>query len=714
MATLEELERAAEAANNLPVGTMAAVRRQETGGNQKYIDDPATYHYPLNSDGRRIAGHTGKVSTAFGPYGILESTAADPGYGVTPLKTKDLGAQVNFAASYLAARTKRAGSLEAGLAGYGEGDKYANQVLGKIKMETNTTAAPTQIDRVAQDNMRRNDVAATALEGVYQQIQGVTNAAKQIFTGMAPDAQLVRTTEQLAVAESKKQTAEAAATLGTNPNAGSYALNQLAAQSAELHTRRMAAAKEVEDIYSNPFRAFIESRVFRDASLKKLNAVADQENATNQRMKTLHDLTQEAAQTNAVIAQSVTTESAQAAGRMAAADVNMKAAQLDIDALKFNVQEISQVNSLRNDNMSIALRARDQQIQEQQVDLTRTNAALQVESLRASMEDRRDRATLKAEEIKSREDMLTAVNLGRQLNGNLPAFKSYQEMATAAKMDKNLEHMISQQYVAGITAAQTGKATLAADPYTALKYVKQSGVQLDAGRQRLINMLDSTLSELSSTQDEGVKKALAKESTASALFNERSKARAKQFAANIMSGESNIYKPPTISVLTTNTDLANTHLAANILAPLQAGGIEDLQPKIVVDRMVADIRGGKISMEQANTELGFMAEVIVGYNNGAWRYKDTAGLPQMDKVNVPLSSGGSFTNFVNRIGGPGAPGYVQPVSRAMYSIFGGDSEEIVNLRDPVSRSAYLNRQLALSIPPVLREQAAVQQKKVSK
>lgn len=712
MQTLEELEKAAEAANNLPTGTLAAIRRQETGGDQKYIDDPATYHYPLNSEGRRIAGHTGKVSTAFGPYGILESTASQPGYGVNPLKSKDINDQVNFAAAYLAGRSAKAGSLEAGLAGYGEGSKYANQVLGRIKMET--TAAPTKIDQMAQDNIQRNDVAATALQGVYQQLQGVTNAAKQIFTGMAPDAQLVRTTEQLAVAESKKQTAEAAAVLGTNPNAGSYALSQLAAQSAELHSRRMATAKEVEDIYSNPFRAFVESRVFRDATLKKLGAITDQENATNQRMKTLHDLTQESAQTNAILAQTVTTESAQAAGRLAAADINIKAAQLDIDALKFNVQEISQVNNLRNDNLSIALRARDQQIQEQSVDMHRTQAAIQLENLKALMDERKDRATLKAEEIKSRDDMLTAVNLGRQLNGNLPAFKSYQEMATAAKMDKNLESMISQQYVAGITAAQTGKATLAADPFTALKYVKQSGVQLDPGRQRLINMLDSTLSELSSTADENVKKALAKESTASALFNERAKTRAKQFSANIMSGESNIYKPPTISVLTTNPDLANSHLSTNILAPLKNSGIDELQPKIVVDRMVTDIREGKISMEQANTELGFMAEVIVGYNNGAWRYKDTAGLPQMDKVNVPLSSGGSFTNFANRIGGPGTPGHVQPVPRALYSVFGGDSEEIVNLRDPVSRSAYLNRQLALTIPPVLREQAAVQQKKVGK
>ena len=122
----------ADKRNGFPVGTMASVMRQEIGGNSKYIQDPAAYHYPLGPDGRRVAKHTGKVSTAFGPFGILESTGADPGYGVKPLQDKSLGEQVRFASDYLAARVKQAGSLEKGLAGYGEGQKYASSVMGRL------------------------------------------------------------------------------------------------------------------------------------------------------------------------------------------------------------------------------------------------------------------------------------------------------------------------------------------------------------------------------------------------------------------------------------------------------------------------------------------------------------------------------------------------------------------------------------------------------
>lgn len=116
----------------LPIGTMASIVMQETGGNAAYLNDPSKYHYGLNGEGRRIAPHTGKVSTAFGPFGILESTGAKPGYGVSPLKDKSLDEQARFAADYLAARSKSAGGLREGLSGYGEGARYGNGVMSRI------------------------------------------------------------------------------------------------------------------------------------------------------------------------------------------------------------------------------------------------------------------------------------------------------------------------------------------------------------------------------------------------------------------------------------------------------------------------------------------------------------------------------------------------------------------------------------------------------
>lgn len=105
-----------------PPGTMQSLLMQETGGQAKYLNDPTTYHYPVGPDGKR-------KSSARGPFGILDSTAADPGYGVKPLANHaDLNEHIRFTGDYLDARAKSAGSLHAGIAGFGEGDKYAVQV----------------------------------------------------------------------------------------------------------------------------------------------------------------------------------------------------------------------------------------------------------------------------------------------------------------------------------------------------------------------------------------------------------------------------------------------------------------------------------------------------------------------------------------------------------------------------------------------------------
>ena len=115
-------------------GTMLSLMRQEIGGNtDKYLQDPTTYHYAPNAEGKRVAPHTGKISTAFGPFGILESTGKDPGYGVQPLADKSIAEQIRFAGDYLAARSKAAGSFTKGLAGYGEGTGYANQVVARME-----------------------------------------------------------------------------------------------------------------------------------------------------------------------------------------------------------------------------------------------------------------------------------------------------------------------------------------------------------------------------------------------------------------------------------------------------------------------------------------------------------------------------------------------------------------------------------------------------
>lgn len=117
---------AEEKRTGLPAGMLASLVKQETGGQQRFIDNPADFHYKAGPNGEK------PKSTARGLGGILESTARDPGYGVSPLKDWSVPEQLRFMADYTKARIKQAGSIKGGLAGYGEGGKYSQQVLARM------------------------------------------------------------------------------------------------------------------------------------------------------------------------------------------------------------------------------------------------------------------------------------------------------------------------------------------------------------------------------------------------------------------------------------------------------------------------------------------------------------------------------------------------------------------------------------------------------
>ena len=136
----------------IPPGVLTSIVQQEVGGRlDEFLKDPAKYHYEPDASGNR-------KSTAFGPFGILESTAKDPGYGVKPLQNKSLPEQIRFASEYAAARAKDAGSWEKGLAGYGEGAKYAQAVIGRLSGQQATALS----NKVTQDNTTSRQVLQAA------------------------------------------------------------------------------------------------------------------------------------------------------------------------------------------------------------------------------------------------------------------------------------------------------------------------------------------------------------------------------------------------------------------------------------------------------------------------------------------------------------------------------------------------------------------------
>ncbi|SUA63347.1 Uncharacterised protein [Oligella urethralis] len=122
----------------LPANSLAVIRDIESSSGEKYLTNPAAYHYGL-VNGKRS-------STASGLYGILDSTGRKPGWGIKPVDKTSLRDNVRFAGEYFKARIKHAGSLEGGLRGYGDGtDSYLNKYntrMAKLGLQGASTKTP--------------------------------------------------------------------------------------------------------------------------------------------------------------------------------------------------------------------------------------------------------------------------------------------------------------------------------------------------------------------------------------------------------------------------------------------------------------------------------------------------------------------------------------------------------------------------------------------
>lgn len=569
----------------------------------------------------------------------------------------------------------------------------------------------TNIDQLAQDNMQRNNIAAAALEKTFADMQGAYGRAGQAMQGYGEDKSLVVKTEALATAEAQAQTRQAAAVIGTDPNSASYQMSKLVAESQALYEKKQQIGQQLLD-EANPDgknifqiawgRAFLQNRV------REYNTVSTMEQAATTRLRELNAITQDTARTNNMIAQTVTVESANALARATASEAAQKMAGLEIESLKTGAQGIVQVAQLRNSNLDIALKQRDQQLQEQQIGIARQNAALSAASLKLSMLERQDRMDDKEQDRLGKQQQLAAINAGRALS-NLPPIGSYIELQNTARMNPEMEKQFSQQYMQGITAATTGRATVADTPWDAAKFKAGTGAKYNDGRSKVFEYLDRVIGQVQN--DPKIPAAdRTKEKVMSAAVNNTAIAGARSQLSDVLSGGSdNIYRPAPTATFLADPEFSKTYISQKILGTMNSAGMDSLPVPQIAATLMADVRAGKVSAEQANSELGFLATKAMGYNNALYRYQDTAGLPNMSSMNVRLEDTSSLQNFTNRIAGPGAPLASNPVMTSLNTVFGGTGKTTVNLADPVSRSDYINRQMSLVIPPVLRQQAATQQ-----
>ena len=110
-------------------------------------------------------------------------------------------------------------------------------------------------------------------------------------------------------------------------------------------------------------------------------------------------------------------------------------------------------------------------------------------------------------------------------------------------------------------------------------------------------------------------------------------------------------------------------------------GSQTINFKGTMQQVVAAVRDKKLTMDQADSELKYLAAKVMSTNNALRQYDTTAGLPPMKNVNIPVWAGGAVTQA-----------------------FTG-AEPMLDLADDTKRRAYLSSQMSSFIQPAIREQA---------
>lgn len=674
MATIQELELAAEKQFGLPEGLLTAVRTVETGGQSRFIDNPEEYHYSLNAEGRRVAGHAGKVSTAFGPYGIVESTAAQPGYGTTPLGSKALEDQVAFAASYLSGRIKHAGSIEAGLAGYGEGPAYARKVLGMADTATAQADYGRITEQGGQDTVRLN-AAAQALEDLFSKQLDFIGAQKELIQGSVKDEQLVQTTQDLAEAKAQQAAYDFAKAAGAVPGVANEALYKLMEQSNQLAEKQRTVASSLENaadptqLFKNPGK-YLSDYLLAPFNKDRLDAINAQVDSTRKQISNINASTQQYRQTQDSIAQTKTVASAQASARLIEQKAKVDLAKLDVDSIRANVDGIMAVTNMRNSVWDRTAQIFKFKQQGAMLELQRQDARARSEELQLRLKDRKT-----ADEAK--QSYLDYVNAGAVYAGTAQ-FESYEQLTLMAANNPAYKDVLASNFQAGYAVLSGGIPTISQTPLGLLDFKAVGGAELPDGPAALADKIGRVWGDIPQERTL-INGRPSKEATNSAIVAE-----AKKHLKNSVRGDDNFYRPPEIEALLEDKEFAKTHFASKILENFKGQDIKVAYTK-AISMLLEDLKRGVIPLEVADSELGFLADKIKGYNEEHFRYQATAGLPGMTEVNIPVEV-------------PVAPGIGWAIGSALVPTAGLPSQvQPVDIADPTKRASVLNRVLATTV-----------------
>lgn len=568
-----------------------------------------------------------------------------------------------------------------------------------------------------QDAQQSALAGASQLNDIFGQIAGINTERAEAKQAAAADQQLVTSTEALAIAKQQKQALQFATELGTNPEDANQVLSGLLADKKSLFETARANLRAIRDtkntsLFFDPLK-WLTGNLNLERDTNNYNAAAEEYNLVGKRVDDIVSQTDDLVKMTKGIQVSMTDASAQAAARLASQRLLDESAQANIAALQSNAEGIQRVQQLKQTALSNSVQQQQLGMEAQRLALAKQNAALEQQKLSLMISDKQEN---KEEQTRT----IQAVNLYRKTNG-MPEV-SWTDLKLLYK-DPQQKALIDQQITGGLTIAQSGGRYLADKPSTALEIASSNGAKLAAGPESLVSTATSIAAQVRNDVNAGKFKPKTRDDYANEV-NQRMTQRAQSEIQEIKTGN-DIYKPPSMETLLSDKGIASTASARLVLAPLATSGMKDFNASLVVPQILEAAKKGEIPLNQAISDITYIAGKAMAYNNAFYSYESTMGLPNLKGYPVRLETTGRIRSAANTVASglndifapvpylsqsnvvTGAAGSLGTV---ISSVAGGRITEITDLTSPAKVQDYATRYMAGSISANLKEQAAVASK----
>lgn len=561
-----------------------------------------------------------------------------------------------------------------------------------------------RINQMAADVQQNTDAAQAALASFGTQVAGLLDGVAKSSKEAADSAANIAQVEGLAKLKAQQAALSRANALGTNPDAANFVLDTIAEQYKQNNARaqkfsdRIADAMDFSNALDHPLTWFGNLLLF-DFNKEGQASAERASQRSYQEYQGLNSMTQEDAKTQLAIAQGVTTATIADSAKLAALKFTKDAQQAELDKLKSGADFIIKGLQLQNTPFETERARQASENDAIRLQIARESAARQdsltslqiARERRADAREARQQSKFDAEEAAA-EHQLQIINDAAKIRGVPMFFSSQSELAQAykspalrVKIDKLLELGLDDTYYKAQDVQAPGVVTMGRSPAGFIGTMETLRTAVNPGQAPILQLTRDVLKR--APQLQATPKNAAEAAEYEKTLNTAVETEAKRQYADITAGSNNIYAAPPLATFLQDANFVKgaPYLASTVFKTDHDLGNTAINFTGTVQQVVKGLRDKKLSLEQADSELGYLAAKVMEYNNGLRQYDVTAGLPRMKNVNIPVFAGG-------------------PVTR----MFTG-AEPSLDLANATKRQAYLAGQMASFIQPTILQQGTRQQ-----